>query len=86
MVEQRKNLGMSQTDVAKAMHNLGFRWHQVTVGRVESGVRPLRLDEGFALAGLFGIDLTTFRFDAVCQSCFNRPPAGFTCNACGGSS
>lgn len=88
MVEQRKNTGLSQTDVAKAMHDIGFRWHQPTVAKVENGERPLRFDEGIALADLFEIDLTSFRstFDAVCRTCFNRPPSGFSCNVCGRSS
>lgn len=85
VVEQRKNVGLSQTDVAKAMHDIGFRWYQPTVAKVENGERPLRFDEGIALADIFAIDLMTFRstFDAVCRTCFNRPPSGFTCNACG---
>lgn len=85
MVGQRKVIGLSQTDVARAMADIGFRWYQPTVQRIEAGERPLRFDEGLALADIFEIDLTTFRstFDAVCRTCFNSPPADFTCNACG---
>lgn len=87
VVERRKSVGLSQTDVAKAMHDLGFRWHQPTVQRIEAGDRPLRFDEALALADLFQIDLSTFRSTsrAVCRTCSNWPPVGFTCNRCGRS-
>lgn len=87
VIDKRKQAGLSQSDLATAMSDLGFRWHQPTVGRVEAGDRPLRFDEALALADLFQIDLSTFRSTsrALCRTCSNWPPVGFTCNRCGRS-
>lgn len=35
----------------------GVKWHPMTVDRVESGERPLKLTEAIALAGIFGVTL-----------------------------
>jgi len=36
------------------MEVYGYNWHQTTVGRVENGKRPLRLNELVHLAAMFG--------------------------------
>lgn len=41
------------------MAAFGIEWHQTTVGRTETADRPLRLNEAFALAALFGIGLAS---------------------------
>lgn len=59
--EQLKRLriarGWSQEEVARRMSAFGVDWHQTTVGRTETAQRPLRLNEAFALAALFGVGL-----------------------------
>lgn len=52
--EQRR---LSQAELARRMKAQGLSWHQVTVGRTESGTRPLRLDEAIALAAIFEVEL-----------------------------
>ena len=37
------------------MEASGYNWHQTTVGRVENGKRPLRLNELVHLAAMFGV-------------------------------
>lgn len=47
----RESLGMSQTDLARAMQAQGWeKYSQVSVSRTEEGSRTVRLDEAFALA------------------------------------
>ena len=41
----REERGWSQSEVARRMKVYGYNWHQTTVGRVENGKRPLRLNE-----------------------------------------
>lgn len=55
----REAAGVSQTSLAEGMRLHGFKWHQVTVGRVEQGERPLRWDEGVALRDLIGFGVET---------------------------
>jgi transcriptional regulator with XRE-family HTH domain len=55
----RKGRGWSQEELARRMSAAGFAsWHQSTVGRTETGDRPLRLNEAVALSELFGVSLT----------------------------
>ncbi|QOC27425.1 helix-turn-helix transcriptional regulator [Microbacterium hominis] len=55
--DQREAVGMTQTDLARAMRERGFGFHQQTVQRVESGERPVRLDEAFSIAEILGVPL-----------------------------
>jgi hypothetical protein len=41
---------MTQTALAARMKDLGYRYHQQTIGQIESGERGLRLGEAQALA------------------------------------
>lgn len=51
----REALGMSQTDLARAMQGQGWeKYSQVGVSRTEEGRRTVRLDEAFALAQCVG--------------------------------
>jgi transcriptional regulator with XRE-family HTH domain len=47
----------SQEVLAVAMTQRGFSWHQVTVHRIEAGMRPMRFDEARSLAEIFGVTL-----------------------------
>lgn len=56
----RERLGWTQTELARRMQALGWNTYSAsTVGRTEKAQRPLRLDEGAALAQVLGIDLNT---------------------------
>lgn len=50
-------------EVASRMKPYGYSWHQTVVAKIETGQRPLRLNEAIALARLFGVDLDDLLFD-----------------------
>src|SRR5579859_533036 len=51
--------GLNQTLLACRMQERGHRWHQSTVAKIETGARPLQLDEAAALAEIFGMPLSS---------------------------
>ncbi|MEU1433970.1 helix-turn-helix transcriptional regulator [Streptomyces sp. NPDC005786] len=53
----RSDAGLSQGKVADAMNAEGFVFYQQTIAKVESGERPVRLDEATALARILGANL-----------------------------
>jgi transcriptional regulator with XRE-family HTH domain len=55
LVVLRAERGWSQSEVARRMQASGYNWHQATVGRVESGKHPLRLNELMHLAAMFDV-------------------------------
>ncbi|GGK64053.1 helix-turn-helix transcriptional regulator [Ornithinimicrobium pekingense] len=58
LVQWRERRGWTQTDLARELRNrYGLPFHQQTVQRVESGVRPVRLNEAYAIAQLFELEL-----------------------------
>ena len=52
----RMDRGLTQVDVADDMAQLGFRWTQPTVARVENGRRHLSLAEARALMDVLGLN------------------------------
>lgn len=54
--EAREAAGLSQTEVARAMKQAGYGWHQTTVGKVEMGQRSLSLEEAVALGRIVGLE------------------------------
>jgi transcriptional regulator with XRE-family HTH domain len=56
----RTEHGWSQAEVARRMEAYGYSWHQTTVGRIESGQRPLRLNEVVHVAAMFGVNPIQF--------------------------
>jgi len=56
---RRENLGWSQADLAKAMADLGWKYHPQTVHRVESGQRKVTIGEAEALARIFSTTVDT---------------------------
>jgi transcriptional regulator with XRE-family HTH domain len=56
MKRARESQDVSQTDLARQMKDRGFGFHQQTVQRVESGDRPVRLNEAYAIAEI--LDMT----------------------------
>lgn len=57
MKKARESIGMTQTEMARQLKDIGLPFHQQTIQRVESGERPVRLDEAFAIAELLGLPL-----------------------------
>ncbi|MFJ4999890.1 helix-turn-helix transcriptional regulator [Microbacterium sp. NPDC088619] len=55
MKSAREAIGMTQTDLAHRLKDMGLPFHQQTVQRVETGLRPVRLDEAFAIAMVLGV-------------------------------
>jgi len=54
----RERMGLPQNVLAMTMNSMyGFPWHQTTVGKVESGERPIRLAEAVAVAQSLGVPL-----------------------------
>ena len=51
----RAERGWSQSEVTRRMAAYGYSWHQTTVGRIERGKRPLRLNELVHLSAMFGV-------------------------------
>ena len=59
MRRRRLGLGDSQSAFAKRVAAQGLPFHQPTVQRIESGERPVRLDEAHVIAEVFGVTLDT---------------------------
>jgi transcriptional regulator with XRE-family HTH domain len=65
----RRAAGLSQSDLARAMGELGFGWVRQTVGEVEAGRRRLEYDELVALAAYFDMPV-----NAILGSPGGSPP------------
>lgn len=50
-------------EVAQLMRQHGYTWHQSVVAKIETGQRPLRLNEAIALSNLFGVPLSCLLID-----------------------
>lgn len=58
MTELRLALGWSQSELARRMAELGYKYfNQMTVSRTEKLDRPLRLGEARAIARIFGVSV-----------------------------
>jgi len=51
----RESKGMTQTDVARELRILGLAFHQQTIQRIETGERPVRLNEANLIAKVLGV-------------------------------
>lgn len=51
----RERRGWSQTELAKRLSSQGLPFHQQQVQRIETGARPVRLNEAMLLAKTFGV-------------------------------
>ena len=56
---RREGLSLSQADLAKAMADLGWKYHPQTVHRIESGQRKVTIGEAEALARIFNTTVDT---------------------------
>lgn len=45
---------LNQTDLARKIRDAGLAFHQSTIAKIESGTRPVRLDEAYAIAQALG--------------------------------
>ncbi|SES21398.1 hypothetical protein SAMN04488000_118144 [Lentzea albida] len=50
---------MTQTDLARALKAEGLPYYQQTIQRIESGERPVRLNEAHVIARFFEVDMET---------------------------
>lgn len=50
---------MTQTDLARALKAEGLPYYQQTIQRIESGERPVRLNEAHVIARFFEVDMDT---------------------------
>ena len=65
MVRMREAKGMTQTDLARALKtDFGLPFHQQTIQRIESGERPVRLNEANLIAQTLHADLFTMMSNA----------------------
>lgn len=57
MKRQREARGWSQVELSKELERFGINLRQQVLQKIESGQRPVRLDEGLAIAEALGIDV-----------------------------
>lgn len=50
----REHAGLSQEAVAQGMREMGYRFHQQTIGKIEAGDRDVGFHEAVALASVIG--------------------------------
>ena len=55
---KREELGMSQSALARALSGMGIPFRQQMVQRVESGERPIRLNEAVGMSRILGIPIS----------------------------
>ena len=53
----REGLGLSQEQIAARMNELGHRFHQTTVNKLETGQRKASVGEAYDLAGILNVGL-----------------------------
>lgn len=53
----RDTVGLTQSALAKLMSQRGFRWHQATVYKIESGERQIQLSEAREVAQILGVSM-----------------------------
>lgn len=84
----RKLQGLSAQALADRMTAQGFHVIRSVIASGESGrVRSMSVDFASHAARALGLTLIELLTEpAVCKACKGEPPAGFTCNTCGGGS
>jgi transcriptional regulator with XRE-family HTH domain len=55
--ELRVKAGLTQRQLADLMSGAGYRMHQTTIAKIESGERPVVVGEAIQLAGVLGVTL-----------------------------
>jgi transcriptional regulator with XRE-family HTH domain len=79
----RKERKVSAQKLADRCQDLGFQVPRMVIANLESGRRDsITVDELATLASALQVPVAGLLMTR-CQSCYDNPPAGFTCNACG---
>jgi transcriptional regulator with XRE-family HTH domain len=84
----RREQKVSAQELADRMTNLGYPIKRSVIANIESGRRAeISLDHLAVAAAALGVDAATLlrHVTAPCPNCKGEPPAGFTCNTCGGA-
>lgn len=79
---------VSAQQLADRMTELGYPIQRSVIANCESGRRSeISVDHLAIAARALGVDAATLlrRVTAPCPHCNGQPPAGFTCNTCGGA-
>jgi transcriptional regulator with XRE-family HTH domain len=64
MIRLRESRDMTQTDLARVLRtDFGLPFHQQTIARIETGERPIRLNEANLIAQTFGVQLSVMMSD-----------------------
>lgn len=67
----RETSDLTQREIADKMTAAGYRMHQTTIAKIESGERPVYVGEAVALAGILGVSL---------EQLLTEPPEGLERN------
>lgn len=85
----RVEQGMSARQLADRMTEMGFPVQRSIIANLENGRRTdVSVDHVVAAVRALGLDLSAFLVRCgllACPACHGAPPAGFTCNTCGGA-
>jgi transcriptional regulator with XRE-family HTH domain len=84
----RQANSVSARALAEAMTEAGYPIQRSVIANLESGRRAeMSVDHLVIAARALGIDpaILLRAITAPCLSCQGKPPAGFTCNTCGGA-
>ena len=76
--EKRLELGWTQAKLAYMV-----QCTPTIVQRIEAALGDPPLSVACRIAGVIGVPLADLIDAERCQNCSDRPPPGFTCNACG---
>lgn len=79
----RQARGWSQTKLADWMRTEGVDLSRTVIREIESGRRPIRLNEALAAAAALGQPLEVLLKPVACATCNDAPHPGFTCLTCG---
>jgi transcriptional regulator with XRE-family HTH domain len=84
----RKIQKISAEALTQRMTDAGYPIRRPVLANMEGGrVATVSIDFLDAAAKALGTDLVTLiEQPAPCSKCLGNPPAGFTCNTCGGAS
>lgn len=84
----RRELKVSAQQLADRMTEAGYPIKRSVIANLESGRRAeVSIDHVAIAARALGVDVSALvrRVTDPCPNCKGEPPAGFTCNTCGGA-
>ena len=76
---------VSYADMTRRLELSGRPIAPLGLARMEKGTRRIDVDDLFAIAAALDVSPALLLADGtqLCAVCWDRPPCGFTCNACG---